>query len=226
MSFHKSLLYTDGHIAHAFEYANAAARTGASVVSADVGKIARQTDTGAFYILTDDSPVTWAALGGGGGGGGVVLEGGTSYPVPVQTNEYDSEVFKFTAGGTESLYWRFKVPNSYSAGAQLFLYLGYYSPDTSNTLLISATSYLIRPGTDAANSVANSYNSTNSAVTLSGAANLLRTVTLDLSSSSGQINSIALAAGHEVLVRIYRGSDTSTSDARIVARSGDPKFSA
>lgn len=51
------------HVSQAFEYANAAARTGAAGLTADdVGKIARQTDNESFWVLTDHSPVTWSAL--------------------------------------------------------------------------------------------------------------------------------------------------------------------
>lgn len=224
MPLHSGL--TAIHRSQAAEYANTTARDAVTYSASDVGKIYRTTDSNTFWLLKHQTGPVFQALGGGGGGGGVILEGGTSFPVPIQTNEYDTEVFKFTNGGTESVYWRCKLPNSYTAGTQVFLYLTYYSPDTSNTLLISSTSYLKRPATDAASSVANSYTSTNAAVTLSGASELLRTVVLDISNASGQINSVALAAGQDILVRIFRGTDTSTSDARIVARSGDPKFSA
>jgi hypothetical protein len=45
----------------AFTYANAAARTGATgLLPGDVGKIAYQTDTGKYYRLLDDSPLTWS----------------------------------------------------------------------------------------------------------------------------------------------------------------------
>lgn len=48
-----------------WEYDNAAARTGASgFVATDVGKIAKQTDTGTFWELTAVTP-TWAQVGGG-----------------------------------------------------------------------------------------------------------------------------------------------------------------
>jgi len=66
MSFHSELTYADNHIAHAYEYASAAARTGASgFVAADVGKIARQTDNETFWILTATTP-TWVQIDSGG----------------------------------------------------------------------------------------------------------------------------------------------------------------
>jgi phage-related tail fiber protein len=68
MSLHKSLGATDIHIVYAYTYANTAARTGATgFVPADVGKVAWQQDDNTFWVLIDDSPTTWTAMGGGGG---------------------------------------------------------------------------------------------------------------------------------------------------------------
>lgn len=67
------------HLAHNWEYADATARGAASGFAAgDVGKLARQIDTNALWMLTDDSPVTWAYIGGATAGG--VLDG--TYPNP------------------------------------------------------------------------------------------------------------------------------------------------
>jgi hypothetical protein len=50
-----------------WEYANTAARTGASgFVATDVGKLAKQLDTGAIWELTAVTP-TWSQVGGGAG---------------------------------------------------------------------------------------------------------------------------------------------------------------
>lgn len=67
MTHHGSIVDAENlHRSHAWEYANAAARTGAvGLVAADVGKLARQLDTNALYLLSDDSPVTWVAVGSG-----------------------------------------------------------------------------------------------------------------------------------------------------------------
>lgn len=55
---------TINHRLESWVYANAAARTGATgFVAGDVGRIAFQTDTGQYWRLTDDSPVTWALIG-------------------------------------------------------------------------------------------------------------------------------------------------------------------
>ena len=67
------------HLAHTWEYADATARGASSgFVPGDVGKLARQIDTNALWMLTDDSPATWAYIGGATAGG--ILDG--TYPNP------------------------------------------------------------------------------------------------------------------------------------------------
>lgn len=57
------------HIVHNWEYADAAARTGATgFIASDVGKWAKQLDNGTFWELTATTP-TWAQRTGTGIGG-------------------------------------------------------------------------------------------------------------------------------------------------------------
>lgn len=67
---HRDLPFSENHVTHSLEYVNAAARTGATGLDAnDVSRIARQLDTGTFWILKSHSPVTWSQVGGGIGDG-------------------------------------------------------------------------------------------------------------------------------------------------------------
>jgi len=62
MSLHKAVGAVDVHIAYAFTYASAALRTGATgFTSADLGKIAWQTDDNTFWALVATTP-TWVEL--------------------------------------------------------------------------------------------------------------------------------------------------------------------
>ena len=57
------------HRPYSWEYADATARAAATgFTTNDVGKLARQLDDNTLWMLTDDSPETWVAVGGGGGG--------------------------------------------------------------------------------------------------------------------------------------------------------------
>jgi hypothetical protein len=63
MSWHDEETAGSIHVIHQFEYADAAARTGATgLLPADIGKAARQLDDDSFWVLQDDSPVTWGQL--------------------------------------------------------------------------------------------------------------------------------------------------------------------
>ena len=67
--FHKNLVGNDNHVIHAFTYANAAARTGATgFVAGDIGKVAKQSDNNTYWILTATTP-TWVDITSTGGGG-------------------------------------------------------------------------------------------------------------------------------------------------------------
>jgi microcystin-dependent protein len=74
------------HVPYNWTYANAAARTGASgFVSADVGKLALQTDNNTLWMLTATTP-TWA-LAGGNLGSAALLTAGTGANNLVQLND-------------------------------------------------------------------------------------------------------------------------------------------
>lgn len=64
------------HVVQSYEFANSSDRVAfaneinvrPAPTAADVGRVAIQTDTSEFYVLTNHSPVTWQALGFGGSG--------------------------------------------------------------------------------------------------------------------------------------------------------------
>jgi hypothetical protein len=62
--FHRDAPAGDIHQLHQWSYSDATARLAAAgFASSDVGKVALQVDTSAYYILTDDSPITWQKIG-------------------------------------------------------------------------------------------------------------------------------------------------------------------
>ena len=64
-SLHKDLLPAEVHSPLSFSYADTTARENATgLLPADVGKFARQLDDNSIWMLTDDSPVTWATVSG------------------------------------------------------------------------------------------------------------------------------------------------------------------
>lgn len=155
-------------------------------------------------------------VGGAGGGSSIQWipddDGGNA---PIEAVENDQKVWQFETGLAQKLYALVKVPSSYNAGSQINLKIGLYSPSSSNTILLQSVATLIRANTDAFSSTTNQRTSTNSALT-NTVASMLRTATLDLTSSSGQINSVAVAAGDVIKVELTRGTDTDTADIRFL----------
>jgi hypothetical protein len=75
-------------------------------------------------------------------------------------------------------------------------------------------------------STTNQRTSTNAAVTVSaGTVNEPQALALDLSSSSGQINAVSIAAGDIILVKLTRGTDTATGDASVPVNCAEVTFS-
>jgi len=166
----------------------------------------------------------WGALGGGGGGGAGFQWKEISGTAPVKTETSGEITYQFGATLAQELYASIKVPQSYSAGAQISLYVSGYSASASNTILLQTQSTLIRQNTDAWTSTTNQRTSTNSALT-NASANRLREFICDLTDSSGQINSTAVAAGDVIKIRLYRGTDSDTADINMIPNSTDVKFS-
>jgi hypothetical protein len=64
---HRYLPAIARHAAHSYEYADATAREAATGFTVDdLYRLALQLDDHSLWILVDDSPVTWEAVGGGG----------------------------------------------------------------------------------------------------------------------------------------------------------------
>lgn len=161
------------------------------------------------------SAITSGLIGGGGGGSGMLWNEDVNAPTPV-TDAVSNRAFGFQSGQGQALYTVLKVPNSWGTGQQLKLVVPFASPDASGTVLIQCVATLIRTGTDAITSTTNQRTSTNAALTQS-AANVPKVVTCDLTSTTGQINSVAVSPNDIILVKLTRGTDTATSDVNVYA---------
>lgn len=197
-------------------------KTEAELVSAGADKTYLPRDTQIYVTAlginkTLDDAITDGDIGGSGGGG-VNLNWVQDTPGPIL--EVDSGTLiltaRFVAAITQSLVTGFRVPDNYQAGKPIKLKLPFYSNDTTGNVLMQTVATLIRNSTDVVTTTTNQRTSTNSAVTLgAGTQNETQTVTFDLTDTSGQINSVAVAVGDFIKIQLKRGTDTAVSDANV-----------
>lgn len=184
------------------------------------GRIIWITD---LLTFLGDNGTSWNPIGGGGGGSSLNwIESANNAPITDTENNFKVRLFE--SGQAQKIYAAFKVPTSYTAGRQINLKVPYYSPDSSNTALLSTVATLIRKGTDAVTTTTNQRTSTNTATTLTVANKLLDHV-CDLTDTSGAINSVAVSAGDIILIELTRGTDSSTSDIRGLIESAEVTLS-
>lgn len=146
------------HIPYEWTYADETAREAASgMVAGDVGKFCRQLDDNTIWMLTDDDPVTWIAVGGSAGGGGL-------YEAYICIQDQKNQN---TNGGTFTLgAWRTRVLNTEVADT------GNLASVASNQITLAAGTYRCLISCPAFRGVGNHqarlYNTTGSATLSTG----------------------------------------------------------
>jgi hypothetical protein len=230
ISANKFALVANGAAVLTFDASNYPTFAGTKGILVPVGTTA-QRPTGAAGIIRCNTDLTsfegyngssWVSFGAGGGGGGIKWSemAGTA---PVMAEGFGDIVYTFAQN--QELYTSIKVPQSYIAGIQIKLYISSYSASSSNTQLFKAQSTLITKNSSAFDSTTNQRTTTNAALT-NTVAKQLREHVLDITDSSGQINSVAVAAGDVIKVRLYRdATDTDTADISMLPDATDVKFS-
>jgi len=225
MAFHSNESGSSIHVAHAFTFANTAAREGiATLVAADVGKIAKQTDEDSYWILIEDSPVEWAEITVQGGAGGGVIFYLPSSGGPLETFRGPVRMFDFDQAGGQVIYAKFPIPVSYKAGNQLKLTCGLYiTTATTNNVLFRTSTALIQPGTTVLPTTfaafTNKHTSSNVEKTVPGTPNTTDSIgDIDLTDAIGEINSVAVAPGDELLIELTRATSSESVTATAPAR--------
>jgi len=162
-------------------------------------------------------------LGGAGGGGGfrfTPVEG----MAPAEEFEYGDLVYVFSPGNNEQKIQAYlKVPQGYTVGKQIKMYLALYSLSASGTMLFRSTTTLIKKNSTAMDSTTNQHVSTNVALTNSVAKQYRETL-LDLTEADGEINAVDVEPGDLLKIELYRLTDTDTTDVRVVPNAAEPKF--
>lgn len=180
-------------------------------------------------VRWDDGASQWVPLGSGGGGGSF-----NWHPVPGRSPiEEDTEIgeivyrFSEVSASAQQIRAYVKVPESYVVGKQIVLYVSGFSPSTSNDWRFQTSTSLVRADTDAISSITNTEISQSANITNS-VANQYRKLTMDLTDSVGEINSVMVSPGDLLRVTLTRITPTGTDDTedvRIVASATEVKFS-
>ncbi len=161
----------------------------------------------------------WTTLGssGGAGGAGIIWLPDESADSPAEAIEIGGQpVWIFQPGETQKIFTTVQVPSTYPSGQQIKLRLKCFSPSTTGNFLMTTVATLVRKDTDGFDSTTNQRTSTNSAQSNGSPANLNRTIEVDLTSSTGTINGVAVSAGDSIKVQLSRGTDTDTDNVRLV----------
>jgi hypothetical protein len=187
------------------------------------GMLVWATDLKTLYV---GDGTNYNVVGSGGGGGSSGTWNAPSGVGALLSEQFSEKVYLFPDAIDAELDIYVKVPNGYVAGSQINMDIGLYSASASNTILLVATTYLFAKNSTALSATTNSYSSTNSALT-NTVANMYRSTTLDLSSSTGTINSVAIAAGDLLRVKITRNyaTDTDTADVSFLPSATSVRFS-
>lgn len=162
----------------------------------------------------------------GGGGGGSLSWTEVAGSAPLSDVEFSTAVFVYEQGLGQKLTATIKVPESYISGIQIVMKNYAFTAGASNNYQMATTTTLIRPGVDAMNSVTNQHvdNSGDIALTL---ANELNSFETNLTNGTGQINGVAVAAGHIIKVDLVRstpvGAET-TEDIKFIPDTTEVSF--
>lgn len=173
------------------------------------------SDTKTMYQVIDNALVP---AGSGGGGSSLVWEKtGTLSPTGSAVDGFNLEDFSYF--DVQEVYATFVVPTSYRSGKQITLVgASFFCAGNSGNVLFRADCALLKPGTTILGTYPNIRTTTNTENTLTVANRLENVGTLDITSSIGEINGVAVAAGDKLRIRLYRNVTSETSSAQFDAR--------
>lgn len=187
-------------------------------------------------LLIEDSEATGGkkyiklsnVLGSGSGGGGSFIWELNEPISPIESIENGIALYDFDFESEMAMTAFVTVPTSYTAGDQIKLLNALFaSASASGNVLFTCETTLFKAGENPFTDV-NTHTSTNTELTLSAANELTAIGDIDLTSATGEINSIAVAAGDVLKIRLKRDNANETSsasdDARFIKYSSSVSF--
>lgn len=179
-----------------------------------------------LYQKKNDGTIVPVGSGTGGGGGGAnwqPVEGSA----PFSAIEYNEKVLLFSTGEDQRAVLFVKVPTGYLAGRQIKMNIGFFSPSAANNLKLQCTSTLVRKGTDAIDSAANT-KVTDTGNIVNAVAKQYKEANFDLTDGTGKVNGFAVSPGDILKLEITRiapsiGVD-DVEDIRVIPSSTEVLF--
>lgn len=154
-------------------------------------------------------------LGSGGGGGGSGAEW-----LPSRENgaepDYESglKVFKFENGADQEIEMTYRVPSGYIAGRQVNMSMLEYSLNTSGNVKFELTCTLFKKGVTAINDASNQNVSAHEIVSTDAYKN--HEFSFNITSSTGTINTVPIAAGDFIKMKLKRVAASVMDDTETV----------
>ncbi len=211
--------------------------TGDAADAHDASAISYDNATSGLVADQVQEAIDELAASSSGGGGGAGLEwyfGDSNAPVEAILSN-GLRVLDFSQLPDEqTMYVGLVVPSSYVPGTQILLTDGkFFSPLTSGEVLWRTQTNLLKAGVVATTDplTATDHESTSGQQAVDPQANeIVEIGDIDLTNASGEINSVAVAPGDQLLVKFFRDTSSETSslagDARLIRASFQPKFTA
>ena len=187
------------------------------------------TDTKVMYQVIDTALVP---AGSGGGGGSLVwLRTGDTSPVAEYVDGFSFD--SFDNQSTQEIFTVIAVPSTYRAGKPIKLKGGNFFCNTATGKVFFKTESTLIEDTSVLGTYTNQRISTNAVVTVNATPNTNNAIgDLDLTSSTGTVNGVAVAPGDKLRVRLYRdnaseagGAGPASADARLLTTAMEITFS-
>jgi hypothetical protein len=189
------------------------------------GQWAFATDTKVMYQIVDGELIP-----AGAGGGGVSLNWKANTNAPFDEFIDGLDLKSFDDVSSQEIFATLSVPQSYRPGKPIrLLGASFFANITAGNVFFKAQATLIKAGL-VLGTYPNTHNSSNTQVTVPATPNELASVgVIDLTSSIGEINSVAVAPGDKIRIRLFRDNAAETSsaaaDARLLLDGVEPTFS-
>lgn len=163
-----------------------------------------------LFIDIKDLVKFGSILGGGSAGSFIPIIGNIA---PVEEFVSGMDLLGFSDNNQE-MYFNFKVPEGYVAGNLLALMGGvfYCSNTTTGKVLMKAATTLLKKGNSNLTESTNVHISTNIEANVAAITNDMALIgNIDLTDSTGKINSVDVEAGDILKIRLYRDTDNESA---------------